>query len=407
MGINQGARSSGALKIGNGETAWKSRYMKLIEDAAESAAASAETAKAAEAGAIAALEAGVHLPVPGENGNWQIWDAEAGGYVDSGEACRSMPDTGLPKGGAAGQIPVKKSAADYDAAWQYPQYSRPNLLDNWYFVGGGSQKGDGVFPINQRRETIISGDVSIDRWYCNADISMSVVDAGIRLTASGTAEPTIYQKLFRSGMTKLLGRTLTFSVLAADNVYGVTAAMPDTIPGAGLTFGETNTPFGFVRLQYVTGSSGLLAVIGVTADTTVLIQAAKLEIGDYQTLAHQDANGDWVLNELPDFGAELTKCQRYLQRIENNSLFIGMSRGSRQLFCVPLTVPMAKANPTTIGLNDAAIVTQSASINVQTSNISIEGAQSSTASIYFDNSDITDWSLNAVISTNSFYISAE
>lgn len=27
---------------------------------------------------------------------------------------------------------------------------RRNLLDNWYFVGGGSQQGGGQFPINQR-----------------------------------------------------------------------------------------------------------------------------------------------------------------------------------------------------------------------------------------------------------------
>ena len=29
-------------------------------------------------------------------------------------------------------------------------WSNRNLLDNAYFVGGGSQLGDGVFPINQR-----------------------------------------------------------------------------------------------------------------------------------------------------------------------------------------------------------------------------------------------------------------
>ena len=29
-------------------------------------------------------------------------------------------------------------------------YSNENLLDNWYFAGGGSQQGGGQFPINQR-----------------------------------------------------------------------------------------------------------------------------------------------------------------------------------------------------------------------------------------------------------------
>ena len=44
------------------------------------------------------------------------------------------------------------------------------------------------------------------------------------------------------------------------------------------------------------------------------VAAAKLELGDAQTLAKQDENGNWVLNDPPpDFGQELAKCQRYYQ----------------------------------------------------------------------------------------------
>ena len=40
--------------------------------------------------------------------------------------------------------------------------------------------------------------------------------------------------------------------------------------------------------------------------------AAKLELGPVQTLAHQDASGNWVLNDPPPNKAlELLKCQRY------------------------------------------------------------------------------------------------
>lgn len=41
------------------------------------------------------------------------------------------------------------------------------------------------------------------------------------------------------------------------------------------------------------------------------IYAAKLELGDTQTLAHQDAAGNWVLNEVPEYGEQLRRCQRY------------------------------------------------------------------------------------------------
>ena len=46
-----------------------------------------------------------------------------------------------------------------------------------------------------------------------------------------------------------------------------------------------------------------------TGDTYVL--ASKFELGTQQTLAHQDANGNWVLNELPNYGEQLRRCQRY------------------------------------------------------------------------------------------------
>ena len=44
--------------------------------------------------------------------------------------------------------------------------------------------------------------------------------------------------------------------------------------------------------------------------------AAKLELGSQQTLAHQDASGNWVLNDPPpDKTLELLKCQRYFKSI--------------------------------------------------------------------------------------------
>ena len=45
----------------------------------------------------------------------------------------------------------------------------------------------------------------------------------------------------------------------------------------------------------------------------VTIAAVKLERGNSQTLAHQDAQGNWVINDIPDKAQELWKCQRYYQ----------------------------------------------------------------------------------------------
>lgn len=54
------------------------------------------------------------------------------------------------------------------------------------------------------------------------------------------------------------------------------------------------------------------------------ILAAKLELGSQQTLAHKE-NGVWVLNEVPDYGEQLRRCQRYC-RVIGGTL--------NQVFCI-------------------------------------------------------------------------
>lgn len=51
-----------------------------------------------------------------------------------------------------------------------------------------------------------------------------------------------------------------------------------------------------------------VAIQGNTVNSAIKIIAAKLELGTQQTLAHQDANGNWVLNEIPDYNEQLLRC---------------------------------------------------------------------------------------------------
>ena len=61
-----------------------------------------------------------------------------------------------------------KSAISSAASSTTPVYGKGiNMLDNWYFVGGGSQQGGHQLPINQRGQTTYTGSStfwSIDRW---------------------------------------------------------------------------------------------------------------------------------------------------------------------------------------------------------------------------------------------------
>jgi hypothetical protein len=44
----------------------------------------------------------------------------------------------------------------------------------------------------------------------------------------------------------------------------------------------------------------------------------KLELGESQTLAHL-VNGEWQLNDIPNYAEELAKCQRYFQIFRTQS----------------------------------------------------------------------------------------
>jgi len=55
--------------------------------------------------------------------------------------------------------------------------------------------------------------------------------------------------------------------------------------------------------------------------TGEVIIRVKLEVGKYQTLAYQDADGQWnLIDPLPNPALEMLKCQRYYQLFETEAL---------------------------------------------------------------------------------------
>ena len=178
-----------------------------------------------------------------------------------------------------------------------------NLLDNWYFVGGGSQLGDGVFPINQRGQTTYSGTgYGVDRW--KADLSGAVT--------INTDSISFLQAFFVQDLKQPLDTnvTKTLSILDSDgNLYTT----------SGKSIWVTNAPFGGYRIE----NSGSRVNILVGQGNSIKIIAVKLELGSEQTLCHNEGteeNPVWVLNEIPDYGEELRKCQRYYQLFRTESL---------------------------------------------------------------------------------------
>ena len=181
---------------------------------------------------------------------------------------------------------------------------RPNLLDNWYFVGGGSQKGAGYFPINSKGQTTYTPNASntytIDRWRTGLATGTVTLYAG---SMKGSNNFLIMQPI-DGPLDMYGGKTVTLSILTSQGLWTATGTLPSSAPAsttqtatAYIKSGGTNIGYGDVQIN----TAGNVSVrLRVYEGYVVYFWAVKLELGDSQTLAHQ-VNGAWVLNEVPNW----------------------------------------------------------------------------------------------------------
>ena len=96
--------------------------------------------------------------------------------------------------------------------------------------------------------------------------------------------------------------------------------------------------------------------------------AAKLELGPVQTLAHQDAEGNWVLHDPPpNFQQELTKCQRYQYMTNASSRWARASKITDSVIYFDVACPATmRANPTITQNNTLRVTSFDAASTVQT-----------------------------------------
>lgn len=243
-----------------------------------------------------------------------------------------------------------------------------NLLDNWYFVGGGSQQGGGQFPINQRGQTSYSeaGNV-FDRFKkVGSPASLALVPDGITMTWDQVGGIMLRQVM--DNPARFSGQTVTISALISQFDPGTTNNLylrlrinnqnwnPNAIhiTAPGLYQKTVQCPDNVTDLFWEIGGD----------DGACTICAGKLEFGATQTLAYQDEEGSWQLFETPDYGEELAKCQRYLQVIGDTTasplrLPSAYVNPTNIFFSVPISAPMRKGNPTII-LPDRATISVNA-----------------------------------------------
>lgn len=225
---------------------------------------------------------------------------------------------------------------------------RPNLLRNWYFAN----------PVNQREFTERSASgYTVDGWRALNQQYVKVIDGvGLQLSPDGTNNRHFLQYIEHP--ERVAGKKVTFSVLIAENTYSSMSYISLYVNGSAMTGGNITagrTGLCSVTLTVPENVTSLAVLIRSNATLTetgaITILAAKLELGNTQTLAHQDASGNWVLNEIPDYGEELAKCQRYFVRYGSDehlcnvpAIVTAATGNNMPNFLIVTPVPM-RANP--------------------------------------------------------------
>lgn len=210
---------------------------------------------------------------------------------------------------------VNTSLTDFIAN-DFPQpskqgVSRPNLLDNWYFYGGGSQNGAGRFPINQRGNTSeTENKYFIDRWIkTNSYGTLSLALSGVQIVSNGSNYNNMSQRLEYPG--KLLGRQVTISFRnSSGSLTSATGTIPSSFPSEETVVCSTST-IGSVMMRLLISSSDITVQLRSSATSSTAVTAAKLELGPNQTLCRQSGSS-WIFTEIPSYAVELTKCQRHM-----------------------------------------------------------------------------------------------
>ncbi len=188
--------------------------------------------------------------------------------------------------------------------------SNPNLLDNWYFADLVNQRGKNEYT---------AVGYAIDRWYLWGTLTIK----------DGYITHTITNQYWRLQQTiekfdYMIGNKIILSAFvrgkAGQYVRGVLFKNhAGVIPGCVVNRPLTTDGWEVVKFPMSISADEQISILEMYFYTawgkdggSLDIKAIKLELGDRQTLAHQDADGNWILNDPPpNIALELAKCQRY------------------------------------------------------------------------------------------------
>lgn len=231
----------------------------------------------------------------------------------------------------------------------------PNLLDNWFFGRPVNQRNGYYIPTGVKYNTLswteagttdkaypvigyigqdplitvngtnyivgksvqvpgyCTAGYTVDRWRIGNDVVATFQDDALNISyaTAGWNLDTLLDKVL------IPGATYTLSCLY--KATGQPIRLVCSWGSSRFFFNEQAPISDDWAVAEITGTIPADASIDInqivvqslnTGSGSFSLKAIKLELGDQQTLAHKE-NGVWVLNEVPDYGEQLRRCQRY------------------------------------------------------------------------------------------------
>lgn len=195
--------------------------------------------------------------------------------------------------------------------------SGENILINGYLAS----------PINQRNQTSYqdtsgTGALCIDHWWitnhtiASPETSPEKGDLYLNYPADTAGQYIFLQKI--ENFAAYRGKTLTFSMLFKNLTGSVNLQVQFQPDYTGNIVSSSINSKGLLSLTFTVPEDAQMLWVCLVATEIVPFYvkavAAKLELGEEQTLARQEGASWTLLDPPPDPALELAKCQRYYQK---------------------------------------------------------------------------------------------
>lgn len=215
-----------------------------------------------------------------------------------------------------------------DQAQSLDGYSNPNLIDNWYFIGGGSQLGDGIFPINQNGKKFYnygstiesrSAQYTIDRWKANSPNIQVGLDVNYLHVKNEDTNSQDLLQILNIDYSSVAGKKLTLSVLFRNQTLQfATSIIPDNLfattedPDTQQFIIITVNTVGKFTFGYSKQFKKLYVAMRLNSNQIVDLIGIKLEFGERQTLAqYNSTDNKYYIISIPNYNLELSKCKTF------------------------------------------------------------------------------------------------